>query len=46
MTDTDRTIRVEQTAHTLGHANCLARYRQLMDPSGADVTRNASRTAC
>ncbi|HTK65130.1 MAG TPA: enoyl-CoA hydratase [Pseudonocardia sp.] len=31
--------------HNLGHANCLARYGQLMDPSGADVIRNAARAA-
>jgi enoyl-CoA hydratase len=29
--------------HSLGHANCLARYGQLMDPSGADIIRNALR---
>lgn len=28
-----------------GHANCLARYGQLMDPSGADVVRSALRAA-
>ena len=29
--------------HTAGHANCLARYGQLMDPTGAEVIRQSMR---
>jgi enoyl-CoA hydratase len=29
--------------HSTGHANCLARYGQLMDPEGADVIRASMR---
>jgi enoyl-CoA hydratase len=31
--------------HALSHANCLARYGMLMDPSGAQIIRDMSRNA-
>lgn len=31
--------------HNLGHANCLARYGQLMDPTGAEIIRRAARAS-